>query len=310
MSRDDAMIKKLKGHLSVKFEVKDLGAVKYCLGLEFTRSKNIIAISQRGYILEILERFGMSECKPVTTPLEPGFKLFGERGGTDEHEAKVPYRELIGALSYLSVGTRPDIAHTVSYLGQFNDCHGEVHWKAAKRVLRYLKGTSHMGLVFGHFDEPPVMYTDADWGGCNVDRKSYTGYAFVVGGAAVSWDSKKQQTVALSSTEAEYMALSEATKDAIYMRKLLESFGINLKSVTLKNDNLGAQKLAVNPVYHARTKHIDIRHHFIRDAVKKKIMTVEYIPTSEMPADILTKELSRMKHEDCVRLLGLRSLHK
>jgi len=152
----------------------------------------------------------------VSTPLEPGFKLVKQEVGTNDHQCEVPYRELIGALMYLSVGTRPDITHAVSYLSQFNSCYTEAHWKAAKRVLRYLKGTNNVGLVYSCSSNPPTMFTDADWGNCNLDRKSYTGHVFMMSGGAVSWESKKQQTVALSSTEAEYMALSEATKEAVY----------------------------------------------------------------------------------------------
>jgi len=171
--------------------------------------------------------------------------------------------------------------------------------------LRYLKGTLDVGLTYRSTNDPPKMFADADWGGCNIDRKSYSGYVFMMSGAAISWDSRKQRTVALSSTEAEYMALSEATKEALYMKKLLDSLGMNLQEVTLGVDNMGAQKLATNPVFHARTKHIDIRHHFVRDAYEKKMISIEHVSTNEMVADVLTKALPRVKHEKCVRLLGL-----
>lgn len=307
MSRTDAKIDEVRDFLNTKFEIKDLGDVRYCLGLEFERGANEMKICQTGYINEVLERFGMSECRPVSTPMEPGTKLQKEDEKSDEKAESFPYRQLVGALMYLSVGTRPDISHAVSALSQFNDRHEEQHWKAAKRVLRYLAKTRDLGLLYSKSDDPAGMFVDADWGNCIVDRKSYTGYAFIMSGAAVSWESRKQPTVALSSTEAEYMALSDATKEALYMRRMLNDFGKRLGAVPLRNDNIGAQKLVSNPMFHSRTKHIDIRHHSVRDAKEKGMISVEYTPTDEMPADVLTKGLSRPKHEKCVQGLGLGS---
>lgn len=308
LSRSDEKIDEVRDFLNTRFEIKDLGDVRYCLGLEFERGVNGIKICQKGYVDEILERFGMNECRPVNTPMEPGTKLQKEEGKSGEPAESVPYRQLVGALMYLAVGTRPDISHAVSALSQFNDCHEEQHYKAAKRVLRYLAKTRELGLQYVKSSEPAAMFVDADWGNCIVDRKSYTGYAFVMNGAAVSWESRKQPTVALSSTEAEYMALSDATKEALYMKRLLNDFGRELDAVPLRNDNVGAQKLVSNPMFHSRTKHIDIRHHFVRDAKGKGMISIEYTPTDEMPADVLTKGLSRPKHEKCVERLGLRSL--
>jgi len=150
------------------------------------------------------------------------------------------------------------------------------------------------------------MFANADWGCRNIHRRSYSGYVFMMSGTAISWDSRKQRTVALPSTE--YMALSEAIKDALYMKKLLDSLMVNFQEVTLGVDNMGAQKLATNPVFHVRTKHIDIRHHFVRDAVEKKMISVEHISTNEIFADVFTNALPRVKHEECVRFLGLTSL--
>ncbi|XP_036148378.1 secreted RxLR effector protein 161-like [Monomorium pharaonis] len=210
---------------------------------------------------------------------------------------------------YLAVSTRPDIAHAVSKLSQFNNCHTKIHWGAAKRVLRYLKGTNDVGLVYSVSSDPPEMYTDADWGSCGIDRKSYTGYTFIMSGASVSWESKKQRTVALSSTEAEYMALSDATKEALYVSKLLDELGTTLNGIVIKNDSNGVQKLAMNPVHHARSKHIDIRHHFVRDAVSRNLVTIQHVSTDEMATDILTKGLPRGRHENYMKLLGLTSIH-
>ena len=206
---------------------------------------------------------------------------------------------------YLAVSTRPDIAYTVRALSQFNVRHGMELWNAAKRVLRYLKSTSNYGLTFKKTGKDLVGYVDADWAGCPDDRRSYTGYAFIFGNAAVSWEAKKQRTVALSSTESEYMAMAEGAKEAIYLQNLLEEFGIQKRSTVLYNDNQGAQALVKNPIFHARTKHIDVRHHFVRDAFESKLIEPTFLRTEEMPADILTKSLFGRKHYNCIRMLNV-----
>jgi len=231
----------------------------------------------------------------------------------DEERSKldieIPYRELVGALTYLSVTTRPDISFAVSELGQFNNCYNNSHWTAAKRVLRYLKGTKDLGLIYEPGLKPLIGFVDSDWGSCTIDRRSHTGYTFLLGGGPISWDSRKQKTVALSSTEAEYMALTDATKEAIFLSRFLASLNLkDLASVKLYSDNMGALKLAKNPVFHARSKHIDIRVHFIREILKNGDIEVNHISTDDMAADILTKKLARPKHEACVKMLGLKYL--
>lgn len=301
-------IQKFQEQLSREFEVRSLGPAGYCLGLEFSRGGDEISIRQKGYICDILERFGMSDCKPVSTPMEPGTKLMKPEGEPTPEEAKLPYRELIGALTYLSTATRPDISYAVSCLSQFNNCYRRNHWTAAKRVLRYLKGTMNLGLVYRKGNEPLRGHVDADWGSCPNDRKSFTGYAFILGGSPITWDAKKQKTVALSSTEAEYMALSEAAKEAIYLRGMLGELRMETGQIEVFNDNMSASKLAENSVFHARSKHIDMRHHFIRDALKRKELKVLHAATDKMPADVLTKGLVRVRHISCVEMLGLRSM--
>jgi hypothetical protein len=202
-SRDLKRISEIRRMLADQFEIKDLGDVKHCLGVEFSQVDGQVTMHQRGYVADVLERFGMSECKPIGTPVDLGTKL-KTNGEQTEEDLKLPYRELVGALTYLATTTRPDISFAVSCLGQFNNCYTEEHWKAAKRVLRYLKGTMGMGLTYGSNAEPIKGFVDADWGSCPENRRSYTGFVFLVNGGPVSWDSKKQKTVALSTTEAEY----------------------------------------------------------------------------------------------------------
>ncbi|KMQ86503.1 retrovirus-related pol polyprotein from transposon tnt 1-94 [Lasius niger] len=207
---------------------------------------------------------------------------------------------------YLSVCTRPDISFAVSYLSQFNDCYGETHWKAAKHVLRYLKGTESTGLNFPKRHGPLTTYVDADWANCPLDRRSYTGFTFQIGRSLVSWESRKQRTVALSSTEAEYMALSEAAKEAICLRSSLIELGFEkMAQATFFCNSNGARMLAENPVHHNRSKHIDTKHHFVRDAVHRNKLTIKYVPTDEMAADALTKPLAGPKLKKCLHILGV-----
>jgi hypothetical protein len=304
-SRNQRKIGEISKVLSRKFEIKDLGDASFCLGVEFGRVDGRVTLHQRGYIKDMLARFGMSECKPVATPVEPGTKLIKKQRQSNE-ELRFPYRELLGSLTYLSTTTRPDISFAVSHLGQFNNCYGEDHWTAAKRVLRYLKGTVDLGLVYEPDSDPLTGFVDADWGSCTEDRRSFTGYIFLLNGGPVSWDSRKQRTVALSTTEAEYMALSEGVKEAIYLQRLLQELGADemIGSVVFC-DNKGSLRLAENPTFHARSKHIDIRHHFVRDVLRTKRVTLEHVPTDHQVADFLTKGLPKMKHSWCVESSGL-----
>ena len=303
VSKSEREIEKFGNKLKQFFEVKDLGNASYCLGVAFERKNGKIELHQRGYILELLERFEMLESSPVSTPIEIGVKLT-KCEYVNEADKSLPYRELIRGLIYLSTRTRPDIAFAVSYLSQFNDCYNSKHWKAAKRVLRYLNGTREMGLVFNSSPGPIVGYADADWGSCIVDRRSYTGYVFTFGGGSISWDSRKQCTVALSTTEAEYMALTEGVKEAIYLQGLIHELGMNeLMRITVLGDNRSSLSLAKNSVLHAKTKHIDIRYHFIRHTLLRKDIDVQYV--RNQVADFLTKGLPRVKHEWCAKSAGL-----
>ena len=167
-----------------------------------------------------------------------------------------------------------------------------------------------MGIHFGNGTAELTGYVDADWASSVDDRRSYTGYAFALAGGPVSWESKKQRTIALSSTEAEYMALSEACREAIHLRKLITDLNVKPQSVIENfNDNLGAKKLAENPIFHSRTKHIQVRHHFVREAIKVGDVKLSYMPTDKMPADVLTKVLAKIKHWRCLHSLGVSEIN-
>lgn len=286
----------IKNQLMSEFEMKDLGQASHVLGMRITKSNEKITLDQSNYILKILERFNMSDCKPVQTPMEKGLKL----SKAINSDCKYDYRNLIGCLMYLAVCSRPDIAYVISYLSQFNNCYSDIHYKAAKRVLRYLKGTYNYCLSFEKGDMEIVGYTDADWASNEIDRRSYTGYVFTLCNSIVSWESKKQRTVALSSTEAEYMAISDACKEGLFLRTFLYECLGEQYNIQLFNDNQSAQKLCKNVICHARTKHIDIRHHFVRQLVSTKTVNLDFKPTIEMLADVLTKSLSNEKHKKFV----------
>lgn len=231
----------LKQCLSLEFKIKDLGEAKRCLGVRITRDycNNVITLDQENYIDQILKTFNMANCKSVNTPMDSNICLDDyENSKNDSCDKNVPYKRLIGSLMYLAVLTRPDIAYSVSFLSQYNNCYSQFHWKCAKRVLRYLKGTKSYVLKFSENNQKLERFADADWGSNGRDRKSYTGFLFKLSGAAVAWESKKQKTVALSTTEAEYMALSEASKEAIYFKNsLYELLDYDDCCIVIFNDN-------------------------------------------------------------------------
>lgn len=292
----------IKGELMSTFKMKDLGDAQQVLGMRIRRKKNELLLDQTQYIDKILERFNMSDAKPCATPAEPGISLLKANKEDDSY----PYRELTGCLMYLAMTCRPDIGHIASVLSQYNNCYTDEHWKASKRVLRYLKGTKNLCLCYSKGNTNLIGYVDADWANDKQDRRSYTGLVFKLGGSTITWESRKQQTVALSSTEAEYLALSDGAKEGKYIKALLlELIGKN-EPVVIYNDNQSAQKLSENHILNKRTKHIDIRYHFVREAVEEGSILLRYLPTEDMIADIMTKSLSGPKHTKYLTLLGLK----
>ncbi|UYV64999.1 K02A2.6-like [Cordylochernes scorpioides] len=286
--REDTL-KSFKESMKRIFKIKDLGGINCCLGIRIQMKEDgSISIDQERYIEELLAKYRMKEAKPISTPMDSNSKLT--------------------KISSIEVSTRPDIAYAVSALGQFSNDPRRQHWNAAKRVLRYLKGTSCLRITYRKSNEALHGYVDADWGGNLVDRKSHTGIVYFLARGPIAWESKKQQTVTLSSTESEYIALCEAGKEAVYLRALLDEMGFGelLNGPTvLKTDNQGAQQLARNPVYHARTKHIDIKWHFIRSICSDGLVEVVHTPTQENVADILTKGLPRFLYEKHVTGFGM-----
>lgn len=299
----------LKTELTNKFNIKDLGPIKQCLGMRVNVKKDCITVDQEQFVRHILDKFNMSDCHSSETPMEVNLKL--DKDLNNICDVKYPYQQLIGSLMYLSVLTRPDIAYSVSYLSQYNNCFQETHWKHLKRLLKYLQKTKNYGLVFRKNSNSALHgFVDADWASCNLDRRSYSGFCFIMSGCVISYESRKQRTVALSTTESEYMALSEACKEAIYLNNLIcDMLQLNERTpISLYSDSQSSLSLAANPLFHKRTKHIDVRHHFVRECVFHNRVKLEHISTSEMPADLLTKSLCSNKHYKFMSLMGVEEI--
>jgi hypothetical protein len=318
LGQDQEAIAGVKKALSEHFKMSDLGPVAHYLGVRVIREDSArgtrIKLTQRAYAERVLRTFGMADCNPVATPMDEHLVLEPDKEASRPEDRKW-YQRAIGSLMYLMLCTRPDIAYAVSQLGRFAANPSQKHHLALKRVFRYLKGTTDYGLVINTQDQPDILrgYTDANWGRDN-DRRSTGGYIFTFAGTAISWKSKRQATVALSSCEAEYIAESEAAKEAIWLRRLLCQLQVGHSQwdtpepVTILGDNRGALALAKNPMYHARTKHVDIRYHFVREKVEEQLVKMEWIAGGLNPADGLTKPLGKTKFESFRRMVGLRRI--
>lgn len=302
------MLNKEKDSLCKEFEMVDLGEIHFVLGMSIKRDRanKMLFINQEKYLESVLNRFGMQDCKPVSTPLEPGV-TFHKRLNDEEPCDKHVYQQAIGCLTYVSTATRPDIAAAVSILSTLTSDPSKEHWTGIKRLLRYIKGTLNFGLKFrAHGDEELYGYSDANWAGDVDTRRSTSGYVFKIADSTISWSSRKQATVAKSTTEAEYVSLSQATQEAIWMRQLLSDVGHKAdKPTLLYEDNQGAIEIAKNQRLHSRTKHIDITFHFIRERISSNEIKVMYCESESMLADIMTKGLSKIRFEKLRYMLGV-----
>ena len=286
----DSLINHIVNQLSRRFHMKDLGDLHYFLGLEVHRSSGHLRLTQTKYLLSILSSANMIDCKPQPTPVTSGRKLSMSAGLLlpNPHE----YRRLVGALQYLTF-TRPDISYSVQQVCQFMHSPRDAHLQAVKRILRYLKGTPSLGINFSA-NSPSTLscFVDADWAGCPDTRRSTMGHCVFIGHNLISWSAKKQLTVALSSTESEYKALSHASADLLWISYLLRDIGFPAPlPCNLFSDNMGATQLAHNPVFHARTKHVELSYHFVRELVSKGFLQVSFVRSSNQLADIFTKGL-------------------
>ena len=311
-SNSIAVLIEEKKRLSGRFEMDDRGELHYILGMEVTRDRKnrIMTINQKNYLENVLKRFNMDNCKSVSTPMEASVS-FSKLTESEEPVDVTLYQAAVGSLNYAAIATRPDLSTVVGKLSQFMQKPGKDHWVAVKRALRYVQGTLDFGLKFESSDSFVLHgFADADWAGCAESRRSTSGYVFKIGNATVSWSSKKQAVVALSSTEAEYISLCRATQESVWLRNLLRDVGFKqLEPTCIREDNQGAMCLARNPKDHPRTKHIDIKYHYTREKIEQKVIRLEYVPTSEMLADTLTKGLSKPKFEKFREAMGIESCH-
>ncbi len=300
LSNDSELLLLEKKRLSERFDMDDRGEIHYVLGMEVKRDRKskTMTISQKAYLENVLERFDMQNSRPVSTPLETG-KKFAKISEDEEPIDVKKYQAAIGSLNYAAIATRPDLSVAVGMLSQHMRNPSAEHWIGVKRVLRYIRGTIDFGLKFTYSDNFALRgFADADWAGCTDSRKSTSGEFFQIGNSAVSWRSKKQSVVALSSCEAEYVSLCSATQEVVWLRRLLKSIGFTQNQpTTICEDNQGAICLSKNSKDHGRTKHVDVKYHYTRETIDKNVIKVEYCPTGKMVADTLTKGLPKPAFE-------------
>ncbi|KAG7571956.1 Reverse transcriptase RNA-dependent DNA polymerase [Arabidopsis suecica] len=272
------------------FKLKDLGQVKYFLGLEIARNKDSISLCQRKYTLDLLESVGFLGCKPVATPMDSTVHLHAESG--DILPDATVYRALIGKLLYLTI-TRADITYAVHKLSQFLAQPRTHHLEAAHRVIRYLKGDPGRGLFYSAHSEIRLQaFSDADWGTCQDTRRSTTGFCVFLGDSLISWKAKKQQTASRSSAESEYRALADTTCELLWLSKLLKNLHVHISGpATIYCDSTAAIHIASNSVFHERTKHIEIDCHIVRDKLRAGFLNLMHVTTDNQLADLFTKAL-------------------
>ena len=284
------------------------------LGLEIHRDhpKHTLTISQSQFITNLLQEHGLQDCKPVSTPLNPGCHLSTSMCPQSKAEAlemhQYPYISIVGSLMYLALTTRPDIAYTAGVLARFNSNPHLPHWQAAKYVLCYLKGTVNHKLAYSPStsSEPLITYSDSNHGGNPDNGRSTGGYLVKIGSGAVSWSSKLQSLVALSTTEAEHIAAVEAGKEILWMCQLMGKLGYDTSGPSvLRMDNQSAIAVSQNPEHHGKIKHLSLRLFWLRDAVQDGLIAPTFVPTQDMAADVFTKSLDCYKLQKYIRMLGL-----
>jgi hypothetical protein len=281
------------------FKMKDLGEIKQFLGIMAIHESNGITLTQEHYTKEIIKKFRQDNCKGASIPMAATY----QHEENEPKDDRYPIREAIGALTYLANATRPDIAYSVNIIARHMEKPTKRLWKAVQQIIKYLTTTTSMGIHYTRKTNLSIVgYTDSDFAGCKTDRKSTTGWIYKIGENTVSWKSAKQRAVTISTTEAEYYAACDAAQESQLLVHLLSEFHLKPEtSPTLYQDNQGALFIEKNHSQKPRTKHIDIKYHFIKELIQEKKLIVEYKQTSEMMADIFTKPLpirSFTKHRD------------
>nr|XP_043617566.1 uncharacterized mitochondrial protein AtMg00810-like [Erigeron canadensis] len=299
-------VNEVKDFLSKKFLIKDLGFLKYFLGIEILQNDQGVCMTQRKYCLEVLHEYGLLAAKPIDTPIPANVVLSSTESEHDKFLTNISkYQQLVGKLIYLT-HTRPDISY-VHCLSQHMHAPLMSHFKASLRVLRYLKGAPGTGIQFNKKDNfDLIVYTDSDWAKCPSTRKSVSGFCVFLGGSLVSWKSKKQATISRSSTEAEYRCMASATCEIIWLNNLLQSLQVNSSlPIDMFCDNSSVIQLASNPVFHEKFKHFELDWYVVREKVTSGLIKVEKIDYKNQVADIFTKGLSITQHKSLSKRLNL-----
>lgn len=307
ISSSKSVVETVLSELQKSFEVK-VSEANHFVGIEIKRSADgSIFISQEVYIKQIIKRFGFEDANPISVPADPQTNVTGTSSVYLE-DGEVPYRQLVGSLMFAAIVTRPDIAYSVGVVSRYLNKHTREHWNAVKRIVKYLAGTSNYEIKYDrqYSSLPLIGYADSDFASDLQTRRSTCGYVFKMCNAPVTWSSKRQSNVVLSTTEAEYVAASHASKEATWLQRLLTDLKeCVVKPVVLNIDNQSAIRLIRNPEFHNRTKHIDIKYHFVREKFEDGEILPTYVNTSQQVADILTKPLPRVTFEKLRDLLGV-----
>ena len=295
-----------------------MGDASYVIGIKIDRDRDryVLGLSQNTYIQKVLERFGMKDCSPSIAPIVKGDKFHMNQCPRNDLEKEqmrnIPYASAVGSMMYAQVCTRPDIAFVVGMLGRYQSNPGLDHWRAAKKVMRYLQGTKDYMLIFGYTDSLEVVgYSDADFAGCVDSRKSTSGYIFMLADGAVSWRSAKQSLIATSTMKADFVSCFEATSHGVWLKSFISGLRlVNTISRPLRIfcDNSAAVFFAKNNKSGSRSKHIDIKYLAIRERVKDNKIVIEHISIELMIADPLTKGMPPFKFKDHVSRMGLGSI--
>jgi hypothetical protein len=301
---DEVMLSDFKNSMLREFDMTDLGKMRYFLGIEVLQKYDGIYICQRKYALEVLRRFGMMESNSVGSPIVPGFKISRNEDGNTVDETY--YKQLVGSLMYLTA-TRPDMMFVICLITRYMTRPMEIYLQAAKRALRCLKGTVNYGIHYKRGGEGELLaFTDSDYAGDMKDRKSTSGYVFLMGSSVVSWCSKKQPIVTLSTTEAEFVAAAVCACQGVWMKRILKELGHSDEGcTTIMCDNSSTIKLSKNPVMHGRNKHIDVRFHFLRNLTKKGTVELIHCGSQDQIAGIMTKPLKLKMFQKLRKLLGV-----
>jgi len=306
LGADKALVDSKKCACLEHWECRDTGDVTDFLGMKVNKTASHITIDQKAYLKMVLERFDMHNAKIAPTPILSGYVPQENKGAVDPVRRQ-KFQSVIGSLLYLMLGTRPDIAFAVIKMSQFSANPSQDHLDKAMYIMRYLVGTQNYHVVYdGRLNEGLIAHTDSDWAGNPIKRRSTTGFFASLASGIVCWQSCLQKTVALSSTEAKYMAMSDTCQQIVWIQSLFQELGYDLAPTPICGDNQGSIFIGSNPVQEQRTKHIDIRYHYIRECIEDGKVSVYFVPGNENPADMFTKNLGAIDFLRFRKHLGIK----